>query len=260
MNWLGHWAFVPTLPTQEHSCTDALEHRVSTPRFPYTPQIMERRTIHIDESPIRFEQWVRHLPDWLKRFLPTGGGQAHDHHGKGMFGFTVFPLSESIIFLSFIFTYVALRLTTRNWLPPGVSGPELSKSVIISSVVLLSSSFVIQAAENALKRHKLKRFRLLWLMTTAMGIYFLINILIEWNKLDFKLTTGLVGSTFYLLTGFHGLHVLAGVILQIIMLIRSFIPGNYNNSHFGVSAATLFWHFVDVIWVLLFSLLYLWRV
>lgn len=220
---------------------------------------MTRRTIHIDESPIRFERWLRHFPDWLKRFLPTGGGQAHDHHGKGMFGFTVFLLSESIIFLSFIFTYVALRLTSRNWLPPGVSGPELSSAVIISTVVLLSSSFVIQPAENALKRHKLKRFRLLWLMTIAMGSYFLINVLIEWSKLDFKLTTGLVGGTFYLLTGFHALHVFSGVILQIIMLVRSFIPNNYNKSHFGVSATTLFWHFVDVIWVFLFSLLYLWR-
>ena len=70
---------------------------------------------------------------------------------------------------------------------------------------------------------------------------------------------GLVGGTFYLLTGFHGLHVLTGILLQMLMLARSFIPGNYNKSHFGVSATTLFWHFVDGIWVILFSLLYLWR-
>jgi len=171
----------------------------------------------------------------------------------------VFLLSESIIFLSFIFTYVVLRLNTTNWLPPGISGPELSTLVIINTVVLLSSSFVIQPAENALKRNQLSKFRWLWLITIAMGIYFLIGLLIEWKNLDFKLTTGLVGSTFYLLTGFHGLHVLAGVVLQIIMLIRSFIPGNYNQTHFGTSATTLFWHFVDVVWVFLFSLLYLWR-
>ncbi|GAA6619505.1 cytochrome c oxidase subunit 3 [Scytonema sp. NUACC26] len=219
-----------------------------------------RRTIHIDESPIRFERWQRHLPKWLQRFLPSGGGRAHDHHGKGMFGFTVFLLSESIIFLSFFFTYIALRLTTRNWLPPGVSGPELSTFVIVNTVVLLSSSFVIQSAENALRRQKLNKFRVLWLITISMGTYFLIGQLIEWRNLDFKLSTGLVGSTFYLLTGFHGLHVLTGVLLQTIVLVRSFIPGNYNKSHFGVSATTLFWHFVDVIWVILFSLIYLWQV
>ncbi|WP_341529414.1 heme-copper oxidase subunit III [Nostoc sp. UHCC 0302] len=220
---------------------------------------MQRRTIHIDESPIRFDLWRRRLPNWLQRFLPSGGGSHEDHHGKGMFGFTVFLLSESIIFLSFIFTYVALRLTTKNWLPPGISGPELSTIVVINTVVLLSSSFVIQPAENALKRNQLKKFRWLWLITIAMGSYFLVGLLIEWKSLDFKITTGLVGSTFYLLTGFHGLHVLAGVVLQIIMLIRSFIPGNYNKTHFGTSATTLFWHFVDVVWVFLFSLLYLWR-
>lgn len=221
---------------------------------------MIRRVIHIDESPIRFEKWRRYLPHWLQRFLPSGGGKAEDHHGKGMFGFTVFLLSESLIFLSFIFTYIALRLThSKNWLPPGVSGPELSTLVIINTVVLLSSSFVIQSAENALQRGRLNKFRWLWLMTIAMGTYFLIGQAIEWSKLDFRLSTGLVGSTFYVLTGFHGLHVLAGVILQIIMLFRSLIRGNYNKGHFGASATTLFWHFVDVVWVFLFSLLYLWR-
>ncbi len=215
---------------------------------------------HHDESPIRFERWLEKLPNKLQRFIPTGGGQGHDHHGKGMFGFTVFLLSESIVFLSFFFTYVVLRLTTRNWLPPGVSGVELSTFVIINTLVLLSSSFIIQPAENALRRNRLNRFRLLWLITICMGTYFLVGQAIEWKNLNFGLTTGLVGSTYYVLTGFHGLHVLTGVILQIIMLIRSFIPGNYNNTHFGASATTLFWHFVDVIWVILFSLLYLWRV
>ncbi len=215
--------------------------------------------IHLDESPIRLERLRESLPEWLKRFLPSGGGQAHDHHGKGMFGFTVFLLSESIIFISFFVSYIALRLTTEHWLPPGIKGPELSTSVIVHSVVLLSSSLVIQWAERALKRRKINQFRLLWLLTSAMGAYFLAGEVQEWLGLDFGVSTGLVGGTFYLLTGFHGLHVLTGIFLQMIMLVRSFIPGNYNKSHFGVSATTLFWHFVDGIWVILFSLLYLWQ-
>lgn len=214
--------------------------------------------IHLDESPIRLERLRESLPQWLKRFLPSGGGQAHDHHGKGMFGFTAFLLSESIIFISFFVSYIALRLTTEHWLPPGIKGPELSGSVILHSIVLLSSSLVIQWAERALKRRKLNQFRLLLLLTSAMGAYFLVGEVQEWLSLDFGVSTGLVGGTFYLLTGFHGLHVLTGIILQLIMLARSFIRGNYNKSHFGVSATTLFWHFVDGIWVILFSLLYLW--
>lgn len=219
---------------------------------------MPNPTHHIDESPIRFDRLVQSLPNWLQRFLPIGGGIAHDRHGKGMFGVTVFLLSESLVFLSFFFTYIALRLTHSNWLPPGIKGPELSKFIIINTVVLLSSSFVIQAAENALKRHKIIRFRWLWALTSGMGIYFLVGQAIEWSNLNFRLTTGLMGGTFYLLTGFHGLHVLTGILLQLLMVSRSFLRDNYNNGHFGVSATTLFWHFVDAIWVVLFSLIYLW--
>jgi cytochrome c oxidase subunit 3 len=213
---------------------------------------------HIDESPIRFDRWVQKLPNWLQRFLPSGGGQAHDHHGKALFGFTVFLLSESIVFISFFMTYIALRLTTNPWLPPGVPSLEV-KQPAINTLVLVSSSFVIYFAERALKGNKLAKFRLLWLTTSAMGTYFLVGQAIEWSHLSFGLTTGLFGATFYLLTGFHGLHVLVGILLQLIMLVRSFIRGNYNSGHFGVSATSLFWHFVDVIWLILFSLLYLWR-
>lgn len=213
---------------------------------------------HIDESPIPFERWRRSLPQWLQRFLPSGGGQAHDHHGKGMFGFTVFLFSESIVFLSFFMTYIALRSTTTPWLPPGVPRLEVAKPAF-NTAVLVSSSFVIYFADRALKRNKLNQFRLLWLLTSAMGTYFLVGQAIEWSNLSFGLTTGLFGATFYLLTGFHGLHVLVGILLQMLMLARSFIPGNYSKSHFGVSATSLFWHFVDVIWIILFSLVYLWH-
>lgn len=213
---------------------------------------------HSDESPIPLEELRRFLPNWLKHFLPSGGGRAHDHRGKNMFGFTVFLLSESIIFVSFFFTYIVLRLTTSNWLPPGIKGPDLSAPVIINSVVLVSSSFVIYFADRALERRQLNKFRLLWLTTSAMGVYFLVGEVREWLGLDFGLSTGLLGGMFYLLTGFHGLHVFTGIVLQMIMLVRSFIPGNYNHGHFGASATSLFWHFVDVIWIILFSLVYLW--
>ena len=213
---------------------------------------------HVDESPVRFDLLHGKLPVWLRRFLPIGGGDSADHHGKGLFGFVVFLLSESMVFASFFMVYFALRLSTPNWLPPGISGLEVTQPAI-NTVILVSSSFVIYFAERALKRGKLKQFRLLWLTTSAMGTYFLVGQAIEWSQLPFGLTTGLFGTTFYLLTGFHGLHVFSGIILQFLMLARSFRPGNYDHTHFGVSAASLFWHFVDVIWVFLFSLLYLWH-
>lgn len=214
--------------------------------------------IHIDESPIDLERLRQRFPSWLQRFLPSGGGSHQDHHGKGMFGVTLFLLSESLIFFSFFFTYMALRLTATEWMPPGVIGPERTTLVVINSIILVASSVVIQFAERALSRHHLRRFRFLWLLTILMGTAFLVGQSIEWHQLDFGLRTGLMGATFYILTGFHGLHVLTGVILQLVLLRRSLIPGNYSSGHFGVSATTLFWHFVDLIWVILFSLIYLW--
>ncbi len=196
----------------------------------------------------------------LRQPPPTSGGSGDtdNEHGNGMFGFTVFLLSESVVFLSFFVTYIALRLTTPHWLPPGVPRLEVVKPAI-NTVVLVSSSFVIYFAERSLDRHKLSKFRLLWLTTSAMGTYFLVGQALEWRGLSFGLTTGLFGATFYLLTGFHGLHVFVGILLQLLMFARSFIPGNYNKSHFGVSSTSLFWHFVDVIWLVLFSLIYIWR-
>ena len=214
--------------------------------------------IHKDESPFDLERLRQRFPPWGQRFIPSGGGTHEDHHGKDMFGFTIFLLSESIIFISFFFAYIVLRLTATNWVPAGVSKPEASIFVVFNTVVLLSSSVVIQLAERELSRQNIKKFRWLWSITCLMGIYFLIGQGIEWSHLNFGLTTALMGTTFYILTGFHGLHILTGVILQIIMLTRSFIRGNYKTSRFGVNATTIFWHFVDVIWVILFSLLYLW--
>ncbi len=182
----------------------------------------------------------------------------HDEEGNKMFGFVVFLLSESVIFLSFFAGYIIYKLTTPNWLPSGVDGLEVVAPAI-NTVVLVASSFVIYLAERALQRHNLWRYRLFLLATMAMGTYFLIGQAIEWKGLEFGFTSGAFGGMFYLLTGFHGLHVLTGILLQLIILVRSFIPGNFESGHFGVNATSLFWHFVDVIWIVLFVLLYVWQ-
>ncbi len=182
----------------------------------------------------------------------------HDVQGTSLFGFIVFLLSESMIFFSFFAGYAVLKTSTPTWWPPGVEGLETG-APLVNTIVLVSSSFVAYFAEEALKKHKMMAFRLLWLLTSAMGIYFLAGQAIEWMSLPFGFTTGIFGSLFYLLTGFHGLHVLTGVLLQFYMLYRSFLPGNYEAGHTGVTEVSLFWHFVDVIWIILFCLIYVWQ-
>lgn len=184
--------------------------------------------------------------------------QAHDAAGNSKFGFIVFLLSESVIFLSFFTGYIVYKTQTLDWYPPGVSGLE-THDPRINTIVLVSSSFVIYVAERYLHDKKLWGFRLFLLLTMGMGAYFLYGQAVEWRSLPFSYQSGLFGGMFYLLTGFHGLHVLTGIVLQSIMLGRSLIPGNYDKGYFGVEATSLFWHFVDVIWIILFVLLYVWQ-
>lgn len=182
----------------------------------------------------------------------------HDEAGNQLFGFIVFLLSESVIFLSFFAAYIVYKTNAPDWLPPGVEGLEIREPAL-NTVVLVSSSFTIYIAEKFLHRQHLWGFRLFWLLTMAMGGYFLYGQAVEWFGLPFGFTDGVFGGTFYLLTGFHGLHVFTGILLQGIMLSRSFFPNNYDGGQFGVEATSLFWHFVDVIWIILFVLIYLWQ-
>ena len=180
------------------------------------------------------------------------------HGGHNLTGMVIFLLSESVIFLAFFAGYAVLKISSPIWLPAGVEGLEV-REPLINTIVLVSSSFVAWAAETRLQRGQLWAFRTLWLLTMAMGTYFVIGQAIEWRQLAFGLGSGVFGSTFYLLTGFHGLHVITGILLMALMLWRSFRPGNYDGGEAGVVSVSLFWHFVDVIWVVLFLLIYVWQ-
>lgn len=184
--------------------------------------------------------------------------QAQDEAGNSKFGLIAFLLSESVIFIAFFVGYILFKTQSVVWYPPGFTGLEV-EAPRINTIVLVSSSFVIYVAERYLHDKKLWGFRFFLLATMLMGGYFLFGQAVEWNSLPFGFTDGVFGGTFYLLTGFHGLHVLTGILLQAIMFGRSFIPGNYDNGFFGVEAASLFWHFVDVIWIVLFILIYVWQ-
>ena len=186
-------------------------------------------------------------------------GDAHAAHGgHNMTGFIIFLCSESVIFLAFFSGYALLKLSALNWLPAGVEGLEW-RTPLLNTVVLVSSSGTIVLAEHFKAKDKLWLFRGFWLLTMAMGSYFLYGQAVEWGGLQFGFTSGTYGGTFYLLTGFHGLHVATGILLMAIMLIKSFLPGNYVGGEQGVQATSLFWHFVDVIWIVLFLLIYVWQ-
>jgi cytochrome c oxidase subunit III len=183
------------------------------------------------------------------------------HHGEHpdlrLFGFIVFLISESMLFLGLFTAYFAFRAVAPAWPPVGTPDLELLLPGV-NTVILLSSSFVIHNADVAIKQNDLGGLRKWFLITMAMGATFLAGQLYEYNHLEFSLQTNLFASTFYVLTGFHGLHVLVGLILMGIVLLRSRKANHYNaTTHFGVEAAEVYWHFVDGVWVILFLILYI---
>ena len=161
----------------------------------------------------------------MSSFLPIQTPEAAPHHSAAhanhnLTGFIIFLCSESVIFLAFFSGYAILKTSALDWLPPGVEGLEWRKP-LLNTVVLLSSSGTIMLAEHFKAREKLWLFRGFWLLTMAMGSYFLVGQAVEWSGLAFGFSSGTFGGTFYLLTGFHGLHVATGVLLMTIMLIKS---------------------------------------
>ena len=185
-------------------------------------------------------------------------GQHEAYPKHNLTGFIIFLCSESVIFLAFFSGYALLKTSALNWLPAGVDGLEW-RTPLVNTVVLVSSSGTIALAEHFKGRENMAMFRGFWLLSMAMGAYFLYGQAVEWSGLKFGFTSGTFGGTFYLLTGFHGLHVATGILLMGLMLIKSFIPGNYSGGEQGVQATSLFWHFVDVIWIILFLLIYVWQ-
>ena len=190
--------------------------------------------------------------------LSNPPNQQQGHQSNNLTGFIIFLCSESVIFLAFFSGYALLKTSALNWLPAGVEGLEVH-APLINTIVLVSSSGTIYLAERFKAKENIALFRGFWLLSMAMGAYFLYGQYVEWSGLQFGFTSGTFGGTFYLLTGFHGLHVATGIGLMGLMLVKSFIPGNYEGGEQGVEATSLFWHFVDVIWIILFLLIYVWQ-
>ena len=188
----------------------------------------------------------------------VNGAAAHDEHpDHRIFGVIVFLIAESMIFLGLFTAYLTFRAVYPSWPPEGTPERELLLPGI-NTILLISSSLVIHNADTAIKKNDAKGMRLWFGITALMGAIFLVGQLYEYFHLEFGLKTNLYASTFYVLTGFHGLHVLFGLVLILGVLWRSRRQGHYSSEHhFGIEAAELYWHFVDVIWVILFILLYL---
>jgi cytochrome c oxidase subunit 3 len=192
----------------------------------------------------------------------TAHDSPSDHHASqrtAVFGMTIFLASEAMLFAGLIAGYVVLRLSSPAW-PPSADLPKLPVVLTgINTVFLITSSFTYHFAEVAVKKGKKGTA---WLfLTVLLGSLFLCIQGYEWYHMHHEglwfNTGGVYGSSFFVLTGFHGLHVLIGVLMIAWALIRQLGAAYTAQSHTYLILAGMYWHFVDVVWLFLYSVLYL---
>ena len=176
--------------------------------------------------------------------------------GNGFLGVIFFLCSEVALFGSLIFAYLYLRRSLGTWPPPGIPRLEVVLPAI-NTVVLVTSGFFCHYAYTAIKHGRQRLFMVLLLLTIVFGAAFLGGQAYEYKHLQTAINRDIFGATFFTLTGLHGAHVSLGV-LALIAVFMLGLRGRWTRDHnFPVHGVTLYWHFVDAVWVILFAIFYL---
>jgi cytochrome c oxidase subunit III len=178
------------------------------------------------------------------------------------FGMFTFLASEAMLFSGLICGYMVLGGGAGSgWqMPEALRNVETMVKTIVATLCLISSSFTLHFAEGRLIRQT-KGGKFLLLLTILLGSAFLTNQALEWASLHNEgcwfNTAGIMGSCFFVLTGFHGLHVFIGVLLLLASLLRALTGKITPHRHGFLECTGLYWHFVDIVWVFLFTILYI---
>jgi cytochrome c oxidase subunit 3/cytochrome o ubiquinol oxidase subunit 3 len=174
---------------------------------------------------------------------------------RGTVGKVSFLIAESAIFTIFVVGYLF-------YLGKSLTGPtprDVLEVPIFYSICLLSSSVTIHLAGKRLERNESRTFLALWLITIALGAIFMYGTAQEWRRLidDHGLTisTSLFGTTYYSLVGLHAFHVTLGLVMLTTVLLLSVASGARTQSP-RIDVLSLYWHFVDVVWVVVFTVVY----
>ena len=172
-------------------------------------------------------------------------------------GTMVWLASELMFFGGLFAAYFALRASATGWPPEGVELNAARGGVF--TLVLAASSGTMQMAVWAAERGDRRLARRWIVLTAAMALVFIGNQASEWLSLDFTPSTHAYGSIFYLLTGFHGIHVLGGVLAMGALLVRMAGRTDDPGAVPVVQVIGYYWHFVDVVWVAVFATVFLIR-
>ncbi|HEX4898645.1 MAG TPA: cytochrome c oxidase subunit 3 [Candidatus Limnocylindrales bacterium] len=190
-------------------------------------------------------------------------GLAHDSRGgisNVVLGMLLFITSEVMFFAGLFAAYFNTRASNHPW-PPEEFAHILNpfSVILVATVILIASSFTCQLAVWAIRRGDRTGFLRNISFTFVLGVVFLLLQAYDYSILfgeGMTLGSGPFGTTYFTLTGFHGAHVFGGVIMLGVVLYRGMAGQFSSRHHDAVEAASLYWHFVDVVWILLFSILY----
>jgi len=176
-------------------------------------------------------------------------------------GIILFITSEVFFFLSFFWAYFHTRLSPdifigQKWPCIGIQAFNPIGIPLINTIILLRSGVSLTAAHHFLILGNLRKTNVYLTLTIILGIYFSILQWVEYEEASFSIADSIYGSTFFIATGFHGLHVLIGTIFLFVCLIRSLKQQFSSYHHFGFEAAAWYWHFVDVVWLFLYLFIY----
>jgi cytochrome c oxidase subunit 3/cytochrome o ubiquinol oxidase subunit 3 len=176
---------------------------------------------------------------------------------RGKVGVAFLIVTESALFTIFVVAYIV-------YIGKSTSGPQpkdVLELPILSSICLFSSSATIVFAERALHHGKFAFFKIWWALTILLGLEFLLSTGLEWYKLIYKdgltISTNLFGTTFYSLVGLHASHVIVGMLFLLLVMAVTLMGFPIQTQMRRVMFLSWYWHFVDAIWVVVFTVVYI---
>ena len=172
-------------------------------------------------------------------------------------GTVVWLASELMFFGGLFAAYFTLKAESRVWPPPGIELETLLSGIF--TIFLIASSGTMILAVRSLERGDRAGMIRWTLLTFGLGLLFLANQIREFVSLDFRVSSNSYGSIYYLMTGFHALHVAAGLLLMIVALAIATGPGPVARRSSTVDSIGYYWHFVDVVWIGLFTTIFIIR-
>lgn len=205
-------------------------------------------------------QWWR---DITRESTFQGQHTLYVYHGL-RFGIILFIISEILFFFSFFWAYFHASLSPaidigQSWPPKGIEPFNPFDIPLLNTIILVSSGLTVTWTHHSILNINIKESYIRLLLTIILGIYFSLLQLLEYIEAPFSIADSIYGSTFFLATGFHGLHVIIGSLFLLFTFIRLNKLHFSASHHFGFEASAWYWHFVDVVWLFLYISIYWWR-